>query len=250
MLKLVILVLPLLVHSAPVRPFLPLDCEDLYNNGSVHNDVYTIYPAGAEKPVQVFCDMGCTEGGGHVEERWTVIQRRVDGNLNFNRPWQQYKDGFGDASGEYWLGLENIFIMTYRERYELRVDMEDFEQGTAYAQYTSFYIDPESQSYTLHISGYINGGAGDPLSAVNAVIFSTPERSPYGQCADTYLGGFWYTCWPTTGLANPNGLYKWVNVPGSTPNIGVLWGSWKPGYSLKKMAMKIRRVTLADLQNL
>lgn len=33
-----------------------------------------------------------------------VIQRRMDGTVNFYRPWDQYKMGFGDAAGEYWLG--------------------------------------------------------------------------------------------------------------------------------------------------
>lgn len=33
-----------------------------------------------------------------------VIQRRMDGMVNFYRPWEAYKDGFGDRSGEYWLG--------------------------------------------------------------------------------------------------------------------------------------------------
>lgn len=51
--------------------------------------------------------------------------------------------------------------MTSLERYQLRVHMEDFDRGHAYAQYSSFHIDPESKSYALHVSDYINGGAGD-----------------------------------------------------------------------------------------
>lgn len=33
-----------------------------------------------------------------------VIQRRTDGTENFYRPWSQYKAGFGNVVGEYWLG--------------------------------------------------------------------------------------------------------------------------------------------------
>lgn len=58
-------------------------------------------------------------------------------------------------------GLENIFLMTYREKYQLSVEMEDFDKGSACAQYSLFYIDPESTSYILHIGRFINGGAGE-----------------------------------------------------------------------------------------
>lgn len=34
-----------------------------------------------------------------------VFQRRMDGTVNFYRGWEQYKNGFGHAAGEYWLGM-------------------------------------------------------------------------------------------------------------------------------------------------
>ncbi|XP_029459008.1 angiopoietin-related protein 5 [Rhinatrema bivittatum] len=42
---------------------------------------------------QVFCDMDYRGGG------WTVIQRRLDGLIDFQRLWPEYVDGFGDLSG-------------------------------------------------------------------------------------------------------------------------------------------------------
>lgn len=57
-------------------------------------------------------------------------------------------------------GLESLFHLTLRKKYELRVDMEDWEGGRVFAQYTSFSVDPESFGYTLHLGSFIDGGAG------------------------------------------------------------------------------------------
>ncbi|KAF5889785.1 microfibril-associated glycoprotein 4-like [Clarias magur] len=77
--------------------------------------------------------------------------------------------------------------------------------------------------------------------------FSTFDQNPYGNCADSYMGGFWYFCWPSNGIANPNGLYKWHSISTSPADNSILWTSWK-AISLKTIAMKIRRMTMNDIQ--
>ena len=37
-----------------------------------------------------------------------MFQRRQDGKVNFNRKWTEYRDGFGDLNGEFWLGNDHI----------------------------------------------------------------------------------------------------------------------------------------------
>ncbi|XP_031168076.1 microfibril-associated glycoprotein 4-like isoform X2 [Sander lucioperca] len=230
-----LLLAPLLTSSRPL--VLPLDCSDIYNNdNSRPSGVYTIYPIGATSAVQVYCDMD-SEGG-----RWTVFQRRMDGTVNFYRGWDQYKTGFGIAAGEYWLGLESLYHLTERRRYELLVDMEDFEGNKVFARYSSFSIDAESSGYTLHVSGFTDGGAGDSLNFHNGQKFTTFDKdqdSYSGNCARLFLGAFWYNSCHHT---NPNGVYR-RGADSTINGVGVEWHQWKGrNYSLKTISMKIRPV--------
>ncbi|KAL6482459.1 hypothetical protein MHYP_G00105390 [Metynnis hypsauchen] len=232
--------LSLLVGSASVSQVLfPTDCSDVYANGQKKSGVYIIYPAGGA-PVDVQCDMG--NDGQTKDANWTVIQRRMDGSVNFYRPWDQYKNGFGNKSGEYWLGLENLYQLTSKRKYELRVDLQDFEGGKVYAQYATFSVDAEVNGYKLTVGRFIDGGAGDSLTYHNGQKFSTFDKdqdSSSSNCAKTYLGAFWYnTCHGT----NPNGIYLWGR-DGTLFAIGDVWYTWKTfDYGLKSITMKIRPV--------
>ncbi|XP_053197635.1 microfibril-associated glycoprotein 4-like [Scomber japonicus] len=176
-------------------------------------------------------------GGG-----WTVFQRRMDGSVNFYRPWDHYKKGFGNAAGEYWLGLESLFHLTLSKKVELRVDMEDFSGNKTFACYSSFSIDPESHGYRLNVSGFTDGGAGDGLLFHNGQKFSTFDKdqdSDNDHCARQYLGAFWYS---KCHDSNPNGVYRW-GADGTLYAVGVEWSTWKGhDYSLKTISMKIRPV--------
>ena len=83
-----------------------------------------------------------------------MFQKRKDGSVDFYRGWADYKNGFGNLNGEFWLGLDKIHRLTNSERYQLRVDLEDIEGKTAYAEYDMFAITSERTKYKLSMGTY------------------------------------------------------------------------------------------------
>ena len=109
--------------------------------------MYTIDPDGSGA-FDVYCDHNAPGGG------WTVFQKRLDGSVDFYRGWNDYKLGFGNLNGEFWLGLDKIHRLTKSERCKLRVDLEDTAGKTAYAEYDMFAVTSERTKYQLGIGTY------------------------------------------------------------------------------------------------
>ena len=122
-------------------------CAELYNAGKTSSGVYTISPDGSEV-FDVFCDQ-TTAGGG-----WTVFQKRLDGSVDFYRGWADYQNGFGNLNGEFWLGLDKIHSLTNSDTLKLRVDLEDWEGETRFAEYDMFAIGNEATQYRLSLGSY------------------------------------------------------------------------------------------------
>ena len=186
-----------------------------------------------------------TDGGG-----WTVFQRRQDGSVDFNRNWIDYERGFGNLSGEFWLGLSKVHRLTRDGINTLRVDLGDFESNTAYAQYSMFTIGDDITEYTLNVGGY-SGTAGDGLITDatygvkhnhSGMKFSTKDndndKRTGNSCALEFKGAWWFNDCMQSHLNapyHPNGgsVSSWT---------GILWYDWKGNtYSLKFTEMKVRR---------
>ena len=89
-----------------------------------------------------------------------VFQRRIDGSVDFYRNWADYKAGFGDPSGEFWFGNENLHQLTKDGNYRLEIELVDKNGTLAVFEYGSFIIGDEVSNYRLTVSSYIAGSPG------------------------------------------------------------------------------------------
>ena len=123
------------------------NCAEVYKSGAKISGVNKICPDDLGE-FEVFCDQK-TAGGG-----WTVFQKRRDGSVDFFRAWDDYKRGFGNLNGEFWLGLDKIHRQTVSGGYKLRIDLEDIHGKTAFAEYSSFSVTNETAKYQLNLGNY------------------------------------------------------------------------------------------------
>ncbi|XP_007176764.2 fibrinogen alpha chain [Balaenoptera acutorostrata] len=231
------------------------DCYDALQThpSGAQSGIFNIKLPGSSKIFSVYCDQETSLGG------WLLIQQRMDGSLNFNRTWQDYKKGFGSLNdkgeGEFWLGNEYLHLLTLRGSI-LRVELEDWAGKGAYAEY-HWRVGSEAEGYALQVSSY-EGTAGDALiegsveegteyTSHAGMRFSTFDRDAdkwEDNCAEVYGGGWWYN---NCQAANLNGIYypggsydPRDNSPYEIEN-GVVWVPFRGAdYSLRAVRMKIR----------
>jgi hypothetical protein len=257
---------------------LPYSCLDQKRlNPASASGVYTIDPDGdgPNAPFDVYCDQ-VTDGGG-----WTVFQRRIS-DSDFHKTWVEYKNGFGAASGNHWLGNDRISDFTNRFPSELYVDVayEDcwgmspcnwtgIIAPSGVARYGTFAIANEEAKYELTLGAYLGGNAGNSLTSHHGMKFTTRDADndmwAGGNCsnlhfgdldwypaASTALGGWWFA---NCRSANLNGQWLVAAVffesTNTHPN-GVWWGTLLSGVTFTgdrrglraaRTEMKLRELT-------
>ncbi|TRY93729.1 hypothetical protein DNTS_028762 [Danionella cerebrum] len=239
------------------------DCAELYHAGFNKNGVYTIHISAQENRKSRARDMRCkgiwikpfahcmdvrwtqklqfdsvwsfpvyclmeSAGGG-----WTVIQRRLDGSVDFQRTWKEYKMGFGSVSGEHWLGNDLVHTFTNQRQHRLRVELSDWDGQRAFSQYDSFHIDSEKNHYRLFLKSH-SGTAGRQSSlAIHGADFSTKDMDNDNCTCKCW----WYDA---CGPSNLNGVYYKHGQHVGKFN-GIKWHYFKgPSYSLRYTVMMIR----------
>ncbi|XP_041675647.1 fibrinogen C domain-containing protein 1-like [Drosophila eugracilis] len=174
---------------------------------------------------------------------WLVIQRRRDGLVNFYRDWNEYKEGFGNLAGDFFIGLEKLNWLTSYQPFELYIHLEEYyNKVTVFAKYDEFLIGEESENFVLKALGQYSGTAGDSLRTNKGQAFSTFDRkndeAENKNCAQFHLGGWWYK---DCGKSNLNAQYLdyYQYLPNDTARY-ITWNSFSTIAPMKIVQMMIR----------
>ncbi|XP_039444412.1 microfibril-associated glycoprotein 4-like [Culex pipiens pallens] len=199
---------------------------------STKSGIYLMAVDQANK-FEVYCEQKLYAGG------WVVIQNRFNGSVDFYRNWTEYKNGFGDLNGEFWLGLDKIHALTQTKVRELLIHVEDFAGNVYYSKYGGFAIGSEDELFDLKTSLFFHqsGTMGDSLTQHRGHKFTTydSDNDTYGpgNCAELYHGAWWYNRCHNSNL---NGLYKDAENPET-----MSWRAFDSNYqglSASKMMIK------------
>ena len=172
-----------------------LSCQEYQKAGYSQSGQYWVNLEG--KLTKITCSMD-----GHGGHGWIVIQRRTEeSNLNFERNWDSYKNGFSSEKN-FWLGNERLHRLTKNHPssqieilLEAEIVLPEGNTKEAWGIYGNFSIASEVESYRLNPNLYLKSGDGDfELNAGKK--FTTSDRDNDGKgngnCADINGGGWWY----------------------------------------------------------
>uniref|UniRef100_K1PEQ9 Fibroleukin n=1 Tax=Magallana gigas TaxID=29159 RepID=K1PEQ9_MAGGI len=190
--------------NAKIQCKVPKDCTELYEKHNVRESGPHYISPDNRTVVRAFCKM-TTEGG------WTVVQNRKNASVNFTRSWTEYKAGFGEVTGNYWIGNDALHYLTSCNN-TLRIQLSGKK-----AEYSNFRVSNESAKFMMTYDSFItsSNNAVDALGGTivdqyraKGMSFSTIDRDndryPNGSCADQLRGGWWYNSCSTSNL---NGEY-------------------------------------------
>ncbi|CAF2926622.1 unnamed protein product [Rotaria sp. Silwood2] len=197
----------------------------------------------------VFCPM---LHNNHTYNQWLLIQNRQTNSINFNRTWNEYRQGFGNIINQtdFWIGNENLYWLTNNYQCRLKIELTDWYNETRIAIYESFRILNHKDDYRIQISEYI--GNMETYNKIDSFSrwhhnapFSTYDHYATDNinCSNLHGNvGWWYHLGVECAYVQLNGRFP-THSDGLVPfNTGILWIGWKSNrhYSFQHVRMLIQ----------
>ena len=126
------------------------------------------------------------------------MQNNVNTPNAFNRPWLDFKNGFGDSDGNYWLG--NDVINNYRNGHQYQLYIYVYPVSEVYPYLAiyqwNFYVGESTSNYQLGIGKSGGNATSDGMGPMSNQRFSTFDKDNdvdnSHNCALKYGAGWWY----------------------------------------------------------
>ncbi|XP_066930066.1 ficolin-1-like [Clytia hemisphaerica] len=206
-----------------------LDCKDLYDRGARQSGVYMVNLMGRQKKA-VRCNMDVEDGG------WLVFTRRTSQKIeNFNRLWNEYKNGFGNMETEFWLGNDLLHELTKWKPHQVFVWGIGMNGQEGISMHRDFKVGSEDDGYRLtYDRSYIGLKSFEKPGILDKshynMLFTTPDRDqdPYTttHCGEREESGFWYSHCGPLKLFRPT---------------GIIWSGFQTGSTIKEVQIMIKR---------
>ncbi|KAK6173736.1 hypothetical protein SNE40_017140 [Patella caerulea] len=185
------------------------DCHDGFTKALFPPKIMLsfIQPAVNSPITEVIC--------GFRQFGWTrILSRHINClEVDFNRTYGAFSDGFGNPPGNHFIGLENIYrIIENHDSLILRVEFTFVDRTFKFGDYNNFAISSKIDNFRLMIGSYRDGPTFSGDSLVNGIHnlngrpFSTFDRDfTNHSCPDRFGGGWWYLDDPVCSRSNING---------------------------------------------
>ena len=126
-------------------------------------------------------------------------KNEVKSQINFNRNWNDYEEGFGNLHSEFWYGLKSIHCLTQNFPWEMKIVFKLKNGNWRGIHYDWFSVGSASEGYPLTVRGFNGGDDTDWFASdshqLSGMKFSTPDNDndgSSGNCAAQWKSGWWY----------------------------------------------------------
>ena len=121
-------------------------------------------------------------------------------NLNnstaFVRSWMEFKKGFVDSSGNFWIGNDALHNLTFSSACQLLIKLYSTSSEYTATYGNPFQVGDESSKYLITIAYRSGNASGDGMTKQNQQKFSSYDEDndldPNTNCASSYDSGWWF----------------------------------------------------------